>query len=117
MKTKELRNKSAEELQKDFVAFKKELFNLRFQRVQGQVAKTHRIKQIKKAVARIQTLLKELVLGIKHEKKASVAKPKKVAAPKEVKKEETKEIKKAAVKSKAGETNKQKTIKKDKKNA
>jgi large subunit ribosomal protein L29 len=113
MKTKELRNKSAEELQKDFVAFKKELFNLRFQKVQGQVAKTHRIKQLKKAVARIQTLLKELVLGIKHEKKAP-KKPaeKKIAAPKGAE-----EVKKVAVKSKAGETKKQKTIKKDKKNA
>jgi large subunit ribosomal protein L29 len=81
MKTKELRTKSVEELQKNFDAFKKELFNLRFQKVQGQIEKTHRVKQIRRAVARVKTLLNEAKIGVKIEKKEKLIKisPKKIA--------------------------------------
>ena len=58
MKIKELRKKSIEELHKDLLAFKKELFNLRFQRVYGGLPKSHRVGQVKTAVARVKTFVK-----------------------------------------------------------
>ena len=61
MKTKELledlRTKSAAELNEDLVAAKKELFNLRFQNATNQLDNTSRIKEVKKNIARIQTVL------------------------------------------------------------
>jgi large subunit ribosomal protein L29 len=59
MKVKELRKKSVEERADDLMAFKKELFNLRFQSVHSKVVKTHRVRQLKRAVARVKTLLNE----------------------------------------------------------
>lgn len=67
MKTKDLRKKSVEELNKDLLAFKKELFNLRFQSVYGSLTKPHRVGQVKTAVARIKTLLREMDLKKKVE--------------------------------------------------
>ncbi|NRA73309.1 MAG: 50S ribosomal protein L29 [Rickettsiales bacterium] len=64
MKIKDLRPKNTEELERDFTTFKKELFSLRFQKVQGEAIKTHRVRQLKKAVARVSTLLNEMKLGI-----------------------------------------------------
>jgi large subunit ribosomal protein L29 len=75
MKIKELRNKSEAELQKDLIAFKKELFNLRFQKVQGHVEKPHRTREVRRAVARVKTLLSALNLAAKTEKKVKIAKP------------------------------------------
>ena len=53
----ELRNKSIEELNADLVAAKKELFNLRFQNATNQLENTSRIKEVKKNIARIKTVL------------------------------------------------------------
>ena len=53
----ELKNKSVEELNADLVAAKKELFNLRFQNATNQLDNTSRIKEVKKNIARIQTVL------------------------------------------------------------
>ncbi len=53
----ELRTKSVEELNEDLVAAKKELFNLRFQNATNQLDNTSRIKEVKKNIARIQTVL------------------------------------------------------------
>ena len=55
----ELKNKSAEELQSELVAAKKELFNLRFQNATNQLDNTARIKEVRKNIARIQTLITE----------------------------------------------------------
>ena len=64
MKTKELlsglREKSIEELNEDLVAAKKELFNLRFQNATNQLDNTSRIKEVRKQIARIQTIISEL---------------------------------------------------------
>ncbi|MCI9221698.1 MAG: 50S ribosomal protein L29, partial [Lachnospiraceae bacterium] len=49
----ELKNKSVEELGKDLVAAKKELFNLRFQNATNQLDNTARIKEVRKNIARI----------------------------------------------------------------
>ena len=61
MKTKEfmedLKSKSAAELNEDLVAAKKELFNLKFQNATNQLDNTSRIKEVKKNIARIQTVL------------------------------------------------------------
>ena len=53
----DLRNKSVEELNADLVAAKKELFNLRFQNATNQLENTSRIKEVKKNIARIKTVL------------------------------------------------------------
>ena len=56
---KELRGKSVEELNQELVAAKKELFNLRFQHATNQLDNTSRIKEVRKNIARIQTLITE----------------------------------------------------------
>lgn len=59
MNTSELRNKSIEELQTEQMAKQRELFNLRMQKGLGQVTQTHLFRNVKKAIARIKTLLRE----------------------------------------------------------
>ena len=56
---KELRGKSVEELNQELVAAKKELFNLRFQNATNQLDNTSRIKEVRKNIARIQTMITE----------------------------------------------------------
>ena len=55
----ELKNKSVEELNNELVAAKKELFNLRFQNATNQLDNTARIKDVRKNIARIQTVITE----------------------------------------------------------
>ena len=55
----ELKNKSVEELNQELVAAKKELFNLRFQNATNQLDNTARIKEVRKNIARIQTVITE----------------------------------------------------------
>ena len=55
----ELQNKSANELNEELVAAKKELFNLRFQNATNQLDNTSRIKEVRKNIARIQTVITE----------------------------------------------------------
>ena len=57
----DLRAKSAAELAQDLVAAKKELFNLRFQNATNQLDNTSRIKDVRKNIARIQTIIAEKV--------------------------------------------------------
>jgi large subunit ribosomal protein L29 len=56
----ELKSKSATELNQELVAAKKELFNLRFQNATNQLDNTSRIKEVRKNIARIQTVISEL---------------------------------------------------------
>ena len=56
---KELRGKSVEELNQELVAAKKELFNLRFQNATNQLDNTGRIKEVRRNIARIQTVITE----------------------------------------------------------
>ena len=56
---KELRTQSAAQLQEQLVAAKKELFNLRFQNATNQLDNTGRIKEVRKNIARIQTVIFE----------------------------------------------------------
>ena len=55
----ELRAKSVEELNEELVAAKKELFNLRFLNATNQLDNTSRIKEVRKNIARIQTMITE----------------------------------------------------------
>ena len=54
---KDLNTKSAAELNDELVAAKKELFNLRFQNATNQLDNTSRIKEVRRNIARIQTLI------------------------------------------------------------
>ena len=56
---KELKAKTAAELNEELVAAKKELFNLRFQNATNQLDNTSRIKEVRKNIARIQTVITE----------------------------------------------------------
>ncbi len=55
----DLKTKSAAELNEELVAAKKELFNLRFQNATNQLDNTSRIKEVRKNIARIQTVITE----------------------------------------------------------
>ena len=55
----DLKKKSAAELNDELVAAKKELFNLRFQNATNQLDNTSRIKEVRKNIARIQTVITE----------------------------------------------------------
>ena len=55
----DLKAKSAAELNEELVASKKELFNLRFQNATNQLDNTSRIKEVRKNIARIQTVITE----------------------------------------------------------
>ena len=55
----DLRTKSAAELNEELVAAKKELFNLRFQNATNQLDNTSRIKEVRRNIARIQTVITE----------------------------------------------------------
>ena len=63
MKTKnyvnELKSKSLEQLNEELVLAKKELFNLRFQNATSQLENTSRIKEVRRNIARIQTVITE----------------------------------------------------------
>ena len=53
----DLKAKSVAELNEELVAAKKELFNLRFQNATNQLENTSRIKEVRKNIARIQTVI------------------------------------------------------------
>ena len=55
----DLRTKSAAELNEALVAAKKELFNLRFQNATNQLDNTSRIKEVRRNIARIQSVITE----------------------------------------------------------
>ena len=51
--------KTGDELGDELVKLKKEQFNLRFQRANGQLEKTNRIREVRRSIARIETKLSE----------------------------------------------------------
>ena len=56
---KDLKTKELVELNEELVAAKKELFNLKFQNATNQLENTSRIKEVRKNIARIQTVISE----------------------------------------------------------
>ena len=57
MKAQELREKSAEELNKDLLDLLKEQFNLRMRKATGQLNQTHLLSRVKRDIARVKTVL------------------------------------------------------------
>ena len=63
MKASELRDMSVEELQTKLTELKEELFNLRFQLAVNQLENASRIGAVKKDIARISTVLRQMELN------------------------------------------------------
>ena len=63
MKARELKELTAEELLKREKELKEEIFNLRFQHSTGQLDNTARLKQVKKDIARAETILRQKALN------------------------------------------------------
>ena len=57
MKPADMRAKSADELKDQLVTLRKEAFNLRFQAASGQLENTARVRQVRRDIARIKTIL------------------------------------------------------------
>ncbi|MBO8129557.1 MAG: 50S ribosomal protein L29 [Peptococcaceae bacterium] len=66
MKAKELRELSDAELHKKLAESKEELFRLRFQLATGQLDNPMKIREVRRRIARLQTVLTERELGIRH---------------------------------------------------
>jgi LSU ribosomal protein L29P len=64
MKAKEIREWTTAEIEEQIKSLKEELFNLRFQLATGQLENTARIRQVRKDIARMKTIIRERELGI-----------------------------------------------------
>jgi large subunit ribosomal protein L29 len=62
MKAEELREMSPEELEDKYAELSQELFNLRFQKVGGQLQDTSSMRKVRRDRARVMTVLREQVL-------------------------------------------------------
>ena len=58
-KTTDIGDMTPDQLRDELVKLKKEQFNLRFQKATGQLENTHRVRQVRRTVARVLTLLKQ----------------------------------------------------------
>ena len=56
---KAIRDQDAASLKAEIASLKKEKFNLRFQQATGQLEKSSRIREVRRAIARVQTVLRE----------------------------------------------------------
>ena len=61
MKIEELKNKTLDQLRSILIDLKKESFNLRFQKANGQLENTARITVVKRSVARVLTLINDKI--------------------------------------------------------
>ena len=59
MKAEEVRALSPDELKEELLKLKKEVFNLRFQMAAGQLENTARVRQARRDIARIKTIMRE----------------------------------------------------------
>ncbi len=62
---KDLKEKTREELDQELVELKAELFKLRFQHATSQLENPIKLKDVKKNIARVKTIIREMELGIK----------------------------------------------------
>lgn len=60
MRAENLKGKSQDELLDELVGLRKESFNLRFQRANGQLENTARVREVRRDIARIKTVLNRL---------------------------------------------------------
>lgn len=63
MKVQEIRELETKELLQKVEELKKELFELRFQQATGQLENTARVKEVRKTIARIKTIIRERELN------------------------------------------------------
>ena len=63
MTVQDMRNTETQELLNKVEEYKKELFGLRFQQATGQLENTARIRQVRKTIARIKTVIRERELN------------------------------------------------------
>jgi len=61
MKAADVRQKSDDELTEQLIDLRKEAFNLRFQRASGQLENTGRVREVRRDIARIKTILNQRV--------------------------------------------------------
>lgn len=59
MEAKDLVTKTEDELQEELINLKKEAFNLRFQGASGQLENTARVRQVRRDIARIKTVVSQ----------------------------------------------------------
>jgi large subunit ribosomal protein L29 len=59
MKANELRGKSAQELNEQMLGLLRDQFNLRMQKATGQLGQSHLLKQVKRDIARVKTVLNQ----------------------------------------------------------
>lgn len=59
MKAADLRKKTSEELEAELISLTKEQFGMRMQKSTGQLNQTHLLKQVKKDIARVKTILRD----------------------------------------------------------
>ena len=60
MKAADLRTNSIDELKDSLLGLRKEAFNLRFQKASGQLENTTRVRQVRRDIARIKTVLRQM---------------------------------------------------------
>lgn len=65
MKAKEIRTLTVEQLEDKLADLKKDLFNLRLQHATNQLDNVNKIKEVKRDIARVNTVLRELQLAAK----------------------------------------------------
>lgn len=65
MKTNELREKNINELTQELQELKNELFKLRFQYATNQLDNPMQLKNVKRDIARVKTIIREMELGIR----------------------------------------------------
>ncbi len=59
MKAEDIRQKTDDELAGQLIDLRKEAFNLRFQRASGQLENTGRVREVRRDIARIKTILNQ----------------------------------------------------------
>lgn len=64
MKAKEIRDLTTAEIEQNVKSLKEELFNLRFQLATGQLENTARIREVRKSIARMKTVVREREIGV-----------------------------------------------------
>ncbi|MGE5573447.1 MAG: 50S ribosomal protein L29 [Bacillota bacterium] len=64
MKVKDVRDLTSEELQRKLESLKEELFNLRFQVATGQLDNPMRMREVRRTIAQVKTVLRERELGL-----------------------------------------------------
>lgn len=113
MKASEIRELSRSELETKISEVKKNLFNLKFQKASGQLNNPMKVKNLKRDVAKIETVAREQELGLKVAKAAEKSE-KSVKSKKVIKAKETKELKEKTKKEITKTKVVKRTVKKEK---